>query len=149
FSGNGGKVNINSSGIFGIETQESLTGKSDITASSEEAISGETIINADDTSSIQNSFTELSPNIDTDAIIANSCISRSNQRQENSFKITGGGALPPNRPGNVFVSEYITGEVRNIDSKNQPWKKGDRIIEPQGLYRLKNGELLLSRECSN
>ncbi len=149
FSGNGGKVNINSSGIFGIESQESLTGKSDITASSEEAISGETIINADDTSSIQNSFTELSPNIDTDAIIANSCIARGNKRQENSFKITGSGALPSNRPGNVLVSEYITGEVRNIDSENQVWKKGDRIIEPQGLYRLKNGELLLSRECSD
>ncbi len=149
FSGNGGKVNINSSGIFGIERQDSLTVKSDITASSELGISGETNINAADTSSIQNSFTELSPNIDTDAIIANSCISRSNQRQENSFKITGSGALPSNRPGNVLVSNYTTGEVRNIDSKNQVWKKGDRIIEPQGLYRLKNGELLLSRECSN
>ena len=148
FSGNGGKVNINSSGIFGIERQEDLTVKSDITASSELGISGETNINADDTSSIQNSFTELSPNIDTDAIIANSCISRSNQRQENSFKITGSGALPSNRPGNVLVSNYTTGEVRNIDEP-RAWKKGDRIIEPQGLYRLKNGELLLSRECSD
>ena len=65
------------------------------------------------------------------------------------FRITGTGALPSNRPGNVFVSNYTTGEVRNIDSKNQVWKKGDRIIEPQGLYRMENGELLLSRECSN
>ncbi|WP_414624057.1 filamentous hemagglutinin N-terminal domain-containing protein [Calothrix sp. CCY 0018] len=148
FSGNGGKVNIISSGIFGIERQDNLTGKSDITASSQLGISGETNINTDDTSSIQNSFTELSPNIDTDAIIANSCIARGSKRQENSFKITGSGALPSNRPGNVLVSEYVTGEVRNIDSKNQVWKKGDRIVEPQGLYRLKNGELLLSRECT-
>ena len=65
FTGNGGKVNINSSGIFGIERQQDVTGKSDITASSQLGISGETNINADDTSSIQNSFTELSPNIDT------------------------------------------------------------------------------------
>ena len=149
FSGNGGKVNINSSGIFGIETQQSLTGKSDITASSEEAISGETNINTDDTSSIQNSFTELPPTIDTNAIIANSCIARGNKRQENSFTITGAGALSPNRPGNVFVSNYTTGEVRTVESKNQSWKKGDPIIEPQGLYRLNNGELLLSRECTN
>ncbi|BAY81249.1 filamentous hemagglutinin-like protein [Calothrix parasitica NIES-267] len=148
FSGNGGKVNINSNGIFGIETQQSLTNKSDITASSETGISGETNINADDTSSIQNSFTELSPNIDTDAIIANSCIARSNKKQENSFRNTGSGGLVPNRPGNVLVSEYITGEVRNIDSKNQVWKKGDAIVEPQGLYRMKNGELLLSRKCN-
>ncbi|MBV6627722.1 MAG: S-layer family protein [Rivularia sp. (in: Bacteria)] len=148
FSGNGGKVTINSSGIFGIETQESITNLSDITASSETGISGETNINTADTSSIQNSFTELSPNIDTDAIIANSCIARGNKRQENSFQITGAGALPSNRPGNVLVSEYITGEVRNIDSFNQAWKKGDAIVEPQGLYRMKNGELLLSRECN-
>ncbi|MBE9212453.1 filamentous hemagglutinin N-terminal domain-containing protein [Plectonema cf. radiosum LEGE 06105] len=147
FSGNGGQVNIISSGIFGIEPQESLTGKSDITASSELGISGETNINADDTSSIQNSFTELSPNIDTDAIIADSCIVRGNKKQQNSFRITGSGGLPSNRPGNVLVSEYITGEVRNI-SNSRDWKKGDRIIEPQGLYRMENGELLLSRECS-
>ncbi len=149
FSGNGGQVNINSSGIFGIETQQSLTEQSDVTASSQLGISGETNINTDDTSSIQNSFTELSPNIDTDAIIASSCIARSNKRQENSFKITGGGALPSNRPGNVFVSNYTTGEVRTVESRNQNWKKGDPIIEPQGLYRLSNGELLLSRECSD
>ncbi|MDY6898158.1 MAG: S-layer family protein [Cyanobacteriota bacterium] len=149
FSGNGGRVNINSSGIFGIETQQSLTDKSDITASSETGISGETNISADDTSSIQNSFTELSPNIDTDAIIANSCIARSNQKQENSFQIVGNEGLPSNRPGNVLVSEYVTGEVRNIDSKNRIWEKGDAIVEPQGLYRMKNGELLLSRECTN
>ena len=148
FAGNGGQVDITSSGIFGIETQQSLTDKSDITASSEEAIAGETNINTDDTSSIQNSFTELPPNIDTDAIIANSCIARGNKRQENSFQITGTGALPSNRPGNVLVSNYTTGEVRNIDSKNRVWKKGDRIVEPQGLYRMKNGELLLSRECN-
>ncbi len=148
FSGNGGKVNINSSGIFGIETQQSLTEQSDITASSQLGISGETNINTDDTSSIQNSFTELSPNIDTNAIIASSCIARSNKRQENSFKITGGGALPSNRPGNVFVSNYTTGEVRTVETEPPVWKKGDPIIEPQGLYRLSNGELLLSRECS-
>ncbi|MEB3216378.1 MAG: S-layer family protein, partial [Nostocales cyanobacterium 94392] len=148
FSGNGGKVNINSSGIFGIETQQSLTEQSDITASSQLGISGETNINTDDTSSIQNSFTELSPTIDTNAIIASSCIARGNKRQENSFKITGSGALR-NSPGDELISQYSTGEVRTVESRNQSWKKGDPIIEPQGLYRLKNGELLLSRECSS
>lgn len=149
FEGRGGNIQINSQGIFGIESRTQQTDKSDITASSQLGISGETNINADDTSSIQNSFTELSPTIDTDAIIASSCIARGNKRQENSFKITGAGALSPNRPGNVFVSNYTTGEVRTVESRNQSWKKGDPIIEPQGLYRLNNGELLLSRECTN
>ncbi len=149
FSGRGGKVEINSQGIFGIESRPKPTALSDITASSQIGISGETNINTADTSSIQNSFTELSPTIDTSAIIANSCIARSNKRKENSFTITGSGALPANRPGDVLVSTYTTGEVRGVETTFRSWKKGDPIIEPQGLYRLNNGQLLLSRECSN
>jgi len=148
FTGTGGNVEINSQGIFGIESRPKRTKKSDITASSEQGVSGAIKINAPDTSSIQNSFTELSPVIDTNALIANSCISRGTKRQENSFSITGSGALTTNRPG-VLVSIYTTGEVRGIETTSRPWKKGDPIIEPQGLYRLNNGQLLLSRECSN
>jgi filamentous hemagglutinin family protein len=148
FTGTGGKVEINSQGIFGIESRTKPTEKSDITASSELGVSGVINIKAPDTSSIQNSFTELPPVIDTNALIANSCISRGTKRQENSFTITGSGALTPNRPG-VLVSNYTTGEVRGVETTSHPWKKGDPIIEPTGLYRLNNGQLLLSRECSN
>ncbi|MEH1869305.1 MAG: filamentous hemagglutinin N-terminal domain-containing protein [Nostoc sp.] len=148
FTGIGGKVEINSQGIFGIESHPKPTEKSDITASSEQGVAGVININAPDTSSIQNSFTELPPVIDTNALIANSCISRGTKRQENSFTITGSGALTPNRPG-VSVSTYTTGEVRGVETTSRPWKKGDPIIEPIGLYRLNNGQLLLSRECSN
>jgi len=148
FTGTGGNVEINSQGIFGIESRPKPTEKSDITASSELGVAGVININAPDTSSILNSFTELSPVIDTNALIANSCISRGTKRQENSFTITGSGALTTNRPG-VSVSAYTTGEVRGVETTSRPWKKGDPIIEPQGLYRLNNGQLLLSRECSN
>ncbi|MDZ8096918.1 MAG: filamentous hemagglutinin N-terminal domain-containing protein [Nostoc sp. DedQUE05] len=147
FEGRGGNVEINSQGIFGIEARPKPTEKSDITASSELGVSGAININVPDTSSIQNSFTELPPVIDANALIANSCISRGTKRQENSFTITGSGALTTNRPG-VLVSNYITGEVRGVETTYRPWKKGDPIIEPQGLYRLNNGQLLLSRECS-
>ncbi|QLE45088.1 filamentous hemagglutinin N-terminal domain-containing protein (plasmid) [Nostoc sp. C052] len=149
FTGTGGNVEINSQGIFGIESRIKPTEKSDITASSEQGVSGVISINAPDTSSIQNSFTELPPVIDTNALIANSCISRASKRQENSFTITGSGALTNNRPDNALVSNYTTGEVRGVEITSRPWKKGDPIIEPQGLYRMSNGQLLLSRECSN
>ncbi|MEH2198533.1 beta strand repeat-containing protein [Nostoc sp.] len=148
FTGIGGNVKINSQGIFGIESRTKPTERSDITASSERGVAGAVNINSPDTSSIQNSFTELPPVIDTNALIANSCISRSTKRQENSFTITGSGALTTNRPG-VLVSNYTTGEVRGVETTSRPWKKGDAIIEPQGLYRLNNGQMLLSRECSN
>ena len=30
---------------------------------------------------------------------------------------------------------------------NRSWQQGDPIVEPQGVYRLPNGKLVLSREC--
>ncbi len=32
-------------------------------------------------------------------------------------------------------------------STPRPWKIGDPIVEPQGVYQLPNGELVMSREC--
>ncbi|NEU81471.1 filamentous hemagglutinin N-terminal domain-containing protein [Nostoc sp. UIC 10630] len=146
YTGTGGKVQINSQGIFGIESRPQPTDKSDITASSQLGVSGIKNINAPDTSSIQNSFTQASPNlIDTNALIANSCISRSS-KQGGTFFITGSGALR-NSPGNGLISVYSTGKVRNVEPTSRAWKKGDPIIEPEGLYRLANGKLLLSRGC--
>ncbi|MBD2559724.1 filamentous hemagglutinin N-terminal domain-containing protein [Nostoc linckia FACHB-391] len=148
YTGSGGRVQINSQGIFGIESRPQPTEKSDITASSELGVSGITDINAPDTTSIQNSFTGAFPNvIDTNALIANSCVSRSS-KQEGTFFITGSGALR-NSPGNGLISIYSTGEVRNVEPISRTWKKGDAIVEPQGLYRLADGRLVLSRECQN
>jgi filamentous hemagglutinin family protein len=148
FTGKGGNIQINSQGIFGIESRSKPTDRNDITASSEQGISGVININQPDNSSLQNSFTQLSPNaIDTNALIANSCIARSTKRQENSFTITGSGALR-NSPGDVLISAYTTGDVRSVESTSRTWKKGDPIIEAQGLYRLPNGRSLLSRACN-
>ncbi|MEH2195237.1 MAG: S-layer family protein [Nostoc sp.] len=149
FEGSGGNVRINSQGMFGLEARPKPTKKSDITASSELGVSGVININAPDTSSIQNGFTQLSPVIDTNALIANSCISRATKRQENSFTITGSGSLTTNRPGILVSSYYTTGDVQSVKTISHPWKKNEPIIEPQGLYRLNNGQMLLSRECSN
>ncbi|MEH1920746.1 S-layer family protein [Nostoc sp.] len=146
YTGSGGKVQINSQGIFGIESRPKPTPESDITASSELGVSGTTNINAPDTNSIQNSFTGLSPNvIDTNALIANSCIVHS-PKQKGTFFITGSGGLR-NSPGDGLISNYSTGEVRNVEATSRTWKKGDAIVEPQGLYRLADGGLVLSREC--
>ncbi|WP_157229283.1 hypothetical protein [Rivularia sp. PCC 7116] len=84
--------------------------------------------------------------IDTNALITNSCISRGTKQQANSFIITGSGGLRKS-PGDELVSQYSTGEVRSVESTSRAWKKGDVIIEPQGLYKLPDGRLLLSRTC--
>ncbi len=93
------------------------------------------------------SLTELAQNpIETNALIANSCISRSSNQQENSFTITGSGGLR-NSPGDGLVSIYSTGDVRNVEPTPRPWKKGDPIVEPTDVYRLADGRLILGRAC--
>ncbi|MBC1238241.1 filamentous hemagglutinin N-terminal domain-containing protein [Nostoc sp. 2RC] len=129
-----------------LRTQLEGNNRADINASG--AISGN-IIGVPDITFIQNSLTELQDNpINTDVLIANSCIARSS-KQEGTFLITGVGGLPT-RPGNASASNYSTGDVQNISNDNttQQWKKGDLIVEPQGVYRLANGDLVMSRECN-
>ncbi len=149
FRGTGGNVNINARGIFGIEARSQPSNQTnDITASSNLGLPGTINVNSPDNSSIQNSLTELPTNaIDTNTLIANSCIVRS-QKKQGSFTITGTGGLP-HRPGEASMSNYSTGDVRNVTNENisRLWKKGDPIIEPQGVYRLSNGQLVMSREC--
>jgi filamentous hemagglutinin family protein len=129
-------------------TLQSLTNNNSADINASGAISGN-IIGVPDITFIQNSLTELQENpINTDALIANSCIARSS-KQEGTFLITGVGGLPT-RPGNASASNYSTGDVQNISNDNttQQWKKGDLIVEPQGVYRLANGDLVMSRECN-
>ncbi|GAA6616401.1 hypothetical protein [Scytonema sp. NUACC26] len=105
---------------------------------------------------MQNSLTDLQQNpIDTNALIANSCIARTD-KQEGTFIITGFGGLP-NRPGDISPSNYPTGTVRNADNNgtnssfsslpHRPWKMGDPIVEPSGVYQLPSGQLVMSQEC--
>ncbi|MEM6402789.1 MAG: hypothetical protein AAF757_21600, partial [Cyanobacteria bacterium P01_D01_bin.116] len=147
FTGDGGEVKINSLGVFGIKPRTQPTDKSDITASSELGVQGITTINTPENSSVQDNLTDLPVNqIDTNALIANSCIARSSKRQENSFTITGSGSLR-NSPVDGFVSRFSTGDVRNVGQISSPWKKGDPIVEATGIYRLADGSLILGRGC--
>jgi large exoprotein involved in heme utilization and adhesion len=104
-----------------------------------------------DVSFIQNSLTELPENqIDTDSLLASSCIVRRNQPTRGSFTITGTGGFPQ-RPGDAQMSSFPTVDIETLPSdgtfSNRSWQKGDPIVEPQGVYRLPNGKLVLSREC--
>ncbi len=142
FQGSGGKITISTQGgILGLESRTQFTPLSDITASSEVGISGTVTVNAPDTNSLQNSLTQLSQTaIDTNTLITDSCIARN--LQSGSFYITGLGKLPTN-PGEI--STYSTGTVQSVSAS--AWKLGDAITEPQGVYQLPTGELILSRAC--
>ena len=155
--GEGGNITLNTPVFFGDGFQQvssdinvdNLDGNNRVDVNASGAISG--LIIVPDLNFIRNSLTELPQDIvDTDNLIANSCVVP-NRSQTGTFIITGSGGLPV-RPGDVSSSTYSTGEVRTLEGKensNGSWQPENSIIEPQGVYRLPSGKLVLSRECDN
>lgn len=146
--GNGGNITLSTPAFFGFRynranseanpLQTLNNGRVDINASGT-LRSG--TITLQDNSFIQNSLNQLPQNaIDTNTLLANTCITRN--KQNGTFFITGTGGLPTNP---VDLSTYPTGTVQAVGSD---WKRGNAIVEPQGVYQLPNGTLVLSRECS-
>ena len=152
--GRGGNINLDTPAFFAENfTLNSLTSNPDILENNSRAdvnatgaVSG--AVDIPDVSFIQNSLTELPNNsINTDELVANSCVVPAGERNQGRFIITGGDSLPM-RPGDNLPSKYPTGEVRGTSGDKSSWQPGDPIIEPQGVYRLANGKLVLSRECN-
>jgi filamentous hemagglutinin family protein len=162
-NGTGGDINLETPAFFGENYRPAPRNTNPRTLD----LNNQVDVNADsninpgnitrpDTTFIQNSLTELPDNqINTDSLLANSCIVRRNQPTRGSFTITGTGGLPQ-RPGDAQMSSYPTVDIETLPSDDtssttnpkRPWQKGDPIVEPQGVYRLPNGKLVLSRECS-
>ncbi|MEH2237567.1 two-partner secretion domain-containing protein [Nostoc sp.] len=161
--GKGGNITLDTRAFFG-ENYSPASSRNDppstlddnnrVDVNATGAING--VITLPDVSFIQNSLTELPENqINTDSLLANSCIVRRNQPTKGTFTITGTGGLPQ-RPGDAQMSSFPTVDVKTLPSDstlsntnpNPSWQKSDPIVEPQGVYRLPNGKLVLSRECS-
>ena len=151
--GKGGNITFNTPIFFAEGFQpipqdpNSLDGNNRVDINASGAVSG--IITSPDLSFIRNSLIDLPENlIDIENLIANSCVVP-NRQKAGTFVITGSGGLPT-RPGDASMSSYSTGTVRAIPDKSassQSWQPGNPIIEPQSVYRLSNGKLVLSREC--
>ncbi|MBW4654015.1 MAG: filamentous hemagglutinin N-terminal domain-containing protein [Kaiparowitsia implicata GSE-PSE-MK54-09C] len=95
FTGDGGAVQIQTEGIFGILPQSASTPRSDITASSEFGTSGEiSITNLSDDPS--RGLVAL-PEAVTDAsqLVAQQCARQSAIARQSEFVVTGRGGLPP------------------------------------------------------
>ncbi len=162
-NGTGGNINLDTPAFFGENYRpappntnpDTLDLNNQVDVNADSNINPGTITRPD-TTFIQNSLTELPDNqINTDSLLANSCIVRRYQPTQGSFTITGSGGLPQ-RPGDAQMSSYPTVDIETLPSDstpsntnpNRPWQKGDPIVEPQGVYRLPNGKIVLSRECS-
>ncbi|MBX2863305.1 MAG: hypothetical protein KTR27_07085, partial [Leptolyngbyaceae cyanobacterium MAG.088] len=152
FEGDGGQVNITAQGVFGIEPRPQLTSRSDITASSEQGVSGIIVLNSPDNSFIENSLSEL-PDVLTnpDTLVANSCVARG-QQAGGTFTTTGSGGLPVS-PADSQIATYATGNIQPlVDESNQvnntaPWQSGTAITEPSGIYYTADGRLIMGRDC--
>jgi filamentous hemagglutinin family protein len=160
--GRGGDITLNTRVFFGENYRpapkgtdpNTLENNNQVDVNASGAVNG--VITTPDVSFIQNSLTELPENqIDTDSLLANSCIVRRNQPTQGSFTITGTGGFAQ-RPGDAQMSTFPTVDIETLPNDstptntnpNRPWQKGDPIVEPQGVYRLPNGKLVMSRECS-
>ncbi|WP_414623166.1 filamentous hemagglutinin N-terminal domain-containing protein [Calothrix sp. CCY 0018] len=133
-------------------TLDALDGNNRVDVDASGSISAGNISGIPDISFLQNSLIELAQNtIDSEALIATSCVVRSKETN-GTFYIIGSQGFPY-RPGDAVPSKYSAIEVQPVPNNTSAvlprrrWKMGDPIVEPTGVYRLANGRRILSREC--
>mgnify|MGYP003466143184 FL=1 len=113
--GRGGNINLNTPAYFAENfTLNSLTSNPDNLENNSRADLNATgavssgAVSIPDVSFIQNGLNNLPDNsINTDELVANSCVSPVGKRQSGKFIITGTGGLPV-RPGNDEISDFAT-----------------------------------------
>ncbi|MBD2341692.1 filamentous hemagglutinin N-terminal domain-containing protein [Calothrix sp. FACHB-156] len=156
-SGNGGKINLLATGIFGIFPRKAMIGDrtNDIDASSEFGSAGVIAINTPDVG-VENSLSQLSANfVNPEQAIAGSCIARRNV-QQGSFTVTGNGGKPLT-PYEPILGKYqltTLQSIGNIDSSTNPqnsklqpqttsWKLGDPVVEAQSMNVTPEGRIVI------
>ncbi len=157
YTGKGGRIDITTQGIFGIEFRDRPTRLSDITASSEFGVNGVVDINRPDVDPSQGLINLPTEVVDPTTLVDNRCqiASRSTQSE---FIITGRGGLPPNpnetlgeeglledlgTPPVVRVGEQDRRYTAQLASPSPP---PDRIVEAQGWIIGSNGKVILTAQ---
>ncbi|NEP11701.1 MAG: filamentous hemagglutinin N-terminal domain-containing protein [Symploca sp. SIO2C1] len=156
FQGDGGRVNINAIGIFGIQFRDRLTPFNDITVSSEFGSAGVADINTsfDVTRGLVTLPTDF---VDATQLIDRRCTPNDPSRQS-SFYITGRGGIRQNPTemldADATVSDWVTLDTEeelseNTDNNTNPTStKPQQIIEAQGIIRTPDGQLYLAAEVA-
>lgn len=153
--GRGGNITLTTPVFFGFRYEPAPSGTDPITLRG----NGKVDINASgrlqagiialpDISKLQNTIVQLpAAPVDTDSLIANSCIvPRSHQ---GSLVITGAGGVPtqPDDLASVPFSTYelvpLPPAIDRSSALSRP-----AIAEVDGLYRLNTGEMILGRRCN-
>jgi large exoprotein involved in heme utilization and adhesion len=159
FTGTGGRVDIKTNGIYGIEFRESPTPLSDITASSEFGTQGTVELNTPGIDP-NSGLIEL-PTVAVDTQLAQGCYSPG--YAQNRFVITGRGGLPPN-PKDILTPDatqidWVPFKLSNNNRSlppvtNKPTTKPttstpQRIVEATGAVLNAKGQIVLTANSSN
>jgi filamentous hemagglutinin family protein len=155
FSGTGGKVNITTNGIFGIQSQPRLTQFSDITASSELGVDGEVSLNTPEVDPARG-LEELPESVVDVAGLINQNLCTA-ARQGSEFVVTGRGGLPVTPydilQGGATWEDWYIGEEQGLSTakpgrgNNQLQQKNQesqQIAEAQGWIIANNGNVILT-----
>ena len=99
-------------------------------------------VSTPDVSLVENNISELSEDLaDTDFLVANSCIVRS-EGTAGQF-ITTGREGPSQNPDSEVFHTYTLSSIESV----QPEQPAISIAEPSEVYSLSNGQIFLSRPC--
>ncbi len=162
FDGDGGAINIDAISILGLTERSGFTTaqlrgntSSDVSASSQFGTSGSITFN-EAIANPEQGLTTLADNfVDPNTLIANSCIARSRVPNQGSFTITGRSGLPL-QPADTSSFRFVDSGVRSLPSDTtaaiamsaEPGDT-DRVMEPDGVYQLADGRLVLSHRCDD
>jgi large exoprotein involved in heme utilization and adhesion len=116
FQGNGGRVNINTQGVFGIEFRPERTPNNDITVSSQFGLAG---VFEQNTPGVDPSrgLAELPTDVvDASRQIDRRCSLGGTTQERNSFTVTGRGGLPPS-PNDTLQGEAVVTNWVSLDSE--------------------------------
>ena len=146
----GGRVTIDTQGIFGTAFRERLTPNSDITATGEtEEQSGSVTITTPDLDP-SSGFVELSSvTVDTEGILERGCLTPS-ASQRGRFTVVGAGGLP-DRPNNPASLPFETFAIPSGSSELQERAivtVREKIVEAEGIFQLEDDRFVLGRLCS-
>ncbi|MBD1804644.1 filamentous hemagglutinin N-terminal domain-containing protein [Microcoleus sp. FACHB-SPT15] len=157
FQGNGGRVSINTQGLFGIEFRSERTPDNDITVTSQFGLAGV--------------FEQNTPGVDpsrglaelpTDVVDASKQIDRrcslgGTTQERNSFTVTGRGGLPPS-PNDTLQGEAVVTNWVSLDSEVEdstysssttPSRSAQRQLrEAQGWVINEKGEVVLTDKAA-
>ncbi|MBD2430026.1 MULTISPECIES: filamentous hemagglutinin N-terminal domain-containing protein [Fischerella] len=144
FLGNGGKINITTQGIFGIEERKATSENrsNDIDASSEFGLNGTVAINTPNVDPSQG-LVQL-PAIPINVEVAQGCQAQGEQSSV-AFYNTGRGGIAPN-PYEPLSSSQIWEDVPSPSTSASTINSPNKIVEAQGWVVNQTGEVTLVAE---